>query len=338
MRVFVAGGSGTIGRRLVPQLRARGHQVTATTRGQRGTAELVALGATPVVVDGLDGVCVREAVARAEPDAIVHEMTSLSGKPDLRHFDRWFAVTNRLRTEGTNHLLAAAEAAGVGRFVVQSYTGWNNERTGGRVKDESDDLDRAPVRNQAESMAAIRFLERAVLGASLAGAALRYGSLYGPGASELMVALVRKRQLPVIGGGTGVWSWIHVDDAAAATVAALENAARGVFDIVDDEPAEVSKWLPCLAKAVGARLPLEVPSWLGRLAVGQVGVQWMTEARGASNRKAKQELPWRLRFPTWREGFVHGLDAERVDRSSLEALVGPPRGAEGRGARSVSAR
>jgi nucleoside-diphosphate-sugar epimerase len=322
MRVFVAGGSGAIGRRLVPQLLARGHQVTATTCSARGAAELDALGATSAVVDGLDGAAVREAVARAEPDAIVHEMTALSGKQDLKHFDRWFAVTNRLRTEGTGHLLAAAEAAGVRRLVAQSYTGWNNERVGGRVKDESDELDRAPAANQVESLAAIRFLERAVLGAPLAGVALRYGSLYGPGASEPMVELVRNRRLPVIGGGGGVWSWIHVDDAAAATVVALESGASGVFDVVDDEPAEVSLWLPWLARAVGASPPLRVPSWLGRLAVGQVGVQWMTEARGASNRKAKQQLQWRLRFPTWREGFVHGLGAEPADRGSLEALVG----------------
>jgi nucleoside-diphosphate-sugar epimerase len=322
MRVFVAGGSGAIGRRLVLQLVARGHQVTATTCSGRRAAEPIALGAASVVVDGLDGTAVREVVARARPDAIVHEMTSLSGKQDLKHFDRWFAVTNRLRTEGTSHLLAAAEAAGVTRFVAQSYTGWNNERVGGRVKDESDELDRAPARNQAESMAAIRFLEHAVLAAPLVGVALRYGSLYGPGASEPMVALVRKRQLPVIGGGAGVWSWIHVDDAAAATVVALERGACGVFDIVDDEPAEVSEWLPWLAQAVGAKPPLRVPSWLGRLAVGEVGVQWMTEARGASNRKAKQQLQWRLRFPTWREGFVHGRGAEPADRGSLEALVG----------------
>lgn len=333
MRVFVAGGSGAIGRRLVPQLLARGHQVTATTRSPRGAAELATIGAVPVVVDGLDGDAVRAAVAHAAPEAVIHEMTALSGKQDLKHFDRWFALTNRLRTEGTNHLIAAAEAAGVRRFVAQSYTGWNNERVGSRVKDESDDLDRAPAKNQAESLGAIRFLERAVLGASLEGVALRYGSLYGPGASEPMVALVRKRRLPVIGGGGGVWSWIHVDDAATATVVALEGEACGVFDVVDDEPAEVSQWLPCLAEAVGARPPLRIPSWLGRLAVGRVGTRWMTEARGASNRKAKQDLQWRLRFPTWRDGFVHGLGVEPLDRASLEALVGGPPETDGLSAR-----
>jgi nucleoside-diphosphate-sugar epimerase len=307
MRVFVAGATGAIGRRLVPQLVARGHEVTATTRSSDKVAQLRALGATPVVVDGLDGAAVGEAVARAEPDAIVHQMTALSGTPDLKRFDRWFSVTNELRTKGTEHLLAAAQAAGVERFVAQSYTGWTNARTGGPVKTEDDPLEPHPVNAQRETLAAIRFLEQAVSGAPLGGIVLRYGSFYGPGASEPLVELVRKRRFPIIGDGAGVWSWIHLDDAAAATVAALERGRRGIYNIVDDEPAKVSEWLPHLAEVVGAKPPLRVPAWLGRLLAGDVPVQWMTEGRGASNEKATRELDWRPAWRSWREGFRDAL-------------------------------
>jgi len=325
MRVFVAGGTGAIGRRLVPQLLLRGHEVTATTRDDRGAAELERIGASAAVLDGLDRTGVRAAVLHARPDVIVHEMTALAGKPDIRDFDRWFAVTNRLRTEGTRNLLAAAEAADVPRFVAQSYTGWNNARTGGRVKKETDPFDPMPAESQSESMAAIRYLEQAVHDAQPDGVVLRYGSLYGPGSSEGLVALVRDRKWPLVGNGEGVWSWLHLDDMASATVAAVERAAPGVYNVVDDEPAEVAEWLPYLASAVGAKPPRRVPAWLGRLAVGRVGVQWMTESRGASNRKAKTELGWRLRFPSWRQGFVEGLAAAPLDADSLEALVGPVR-------------
>ena len=325
MRVFVAGGTGAIGRRLVPQLLLRGHEVTATARDERGRTTVEAMGAEPAVVDGLDRSAILAAVLRARPEAIVHELTALGGKPDLRRFDRWFAVTNRLRTDGTKNLLAAAEAAGVRRFVVQSYTGWNNERTGGRAKTEADPLDPLPAQSQTESMAAIRFLERAVGEAELDGVVLRYGSLYGPGSSDAMVELVRKRSWPVVGDGGGVWSWIHLDDVSSATVAALERAAPGVYNVVDDEPAEVGEWLPYLASAVGAKPPRHVPAWLGRLALGEAGVRWMTEGRGASNAKAKTQLGWRLRYPTWRQGFVEGLDAAPLDAASLDGLIGPPR-------------
>jgi nucleoside-diphosphate-sugar epimerase len=307
MRVFVAGAAGAIGRRLVPRLVARGHQVTATTRGRHKVDQVRALGAEPVVVDGLDAVAVGEAVALAEPDAIVHQMTALAGKPNLRRFDRWFATTNELRTAGTEHLLAAAQAAGVRRFVAQSYTGWTNIRDGGRVKTEADPLDPDPAKAQVESMAAITFLERVVSEAPLEGTVLRYGNFYGPGATEPLVELIRKRQLPIIGDGGGVWSWIHLDDAAAATVAAVEHGGRGVYNIVDDEPAEVSVWLPYLAEVVGARPPLRVPVWLGRLAAGEVAVRWMTQGRGSSNEKAKRELDWRPAWTTWRDGFRHAL-------------------------------
>ena len=311
MRVFVAGATGAIGRRLVPQLVSAGHEVTATTRSPGKVDELRRLGAEAAVADGLDAPAVREAVARAEPEAIVHQMTALAGAPNLRRFDEWFATTNELRTKGTEHLLAAAEAAGVGRFVAQSYTGWPHAREGGPVKTEDDPFDPDPAKAQTQSLAAIEFLERTVLEAPLEGIVLRYGGFYGPGASEAYVDMVRKRRFPIIGDGGGVWSWIHVDDAAAATIAALERGHRGVYNIVDAEPAPVSEWLPYLAEAVGAKAPRRVPPWLGRLAAGEVAVRMMTEVRGSSNEKAKRELEWKPRWSSWRRGFRTGLsDAE----------------------------
>jgi nucleoside-diphosphate-sugar epimerase len=307
MRAFLAGATGAIGRRLVPQLVARGHQVTATTRSADKLDRLRALGAAPVVVDGLDAVAVGEAVARAEPDAIIHQMTALAGEPDLKHFDRWFARTNELRTKGTENLLAAASAADVGRFVAQSYTGWTNIRDGGPVKTEDDPFDPSPAKEQTESLAAIRFLEQVVLEAPLEGIVLRYGSFYGPGASELLVEQIRRRKLPVVGDGGGVWSWIHLDDAASATVAALERGKRGIYNIVDDEPAKASECIPYLAEVIGAKPPLHVPAWLGRFLAGEAAVGMMTEARGASNAKAKGELGWQPSFSSWREGFRDGL-------------------------------
>jgi len=291
----------------VPQLVAGEHHVTATTRSAEKLDRLRSLGAEAVVVDGLDAVAVGETVARAAPDAIIHQMTALAGMPDMKRFDRWFAVTNELRTKGTEHLLAAANATGVKRFVAQSYTGWTNIREGGPVKTEDDPLDPSPAKAQRESLAAIRFLEQTVVDAPLEGIVLRYGSFYGPGATELFVELVRKRKLPILGSGAGVTSWIHLDDAAAATVAALEHGRRGIYNVVDDEPAKVSDWLPYLAEVAGANPPLRIPAWIGRLAVGEAAVQWMTEGRGASNRKAKRELGWQPEWSSWREGFRHAL-------------------------------
>jgi nucleoside-diphosphate-sugar epimerase len=233
---------------------------------------------------------------------IVHQMTALAGVDDLKHFDDTFAVTNELRTKGTDHLLAAAEAVGVRRFVAQSYTGWSNAREGGAVKTEADPLDPDPPKSQVRSLAAIRRLEWAVLNAPLEGIVLRYGSLYGPGASDELLEVVRKRKLPIVGDGGGVWSWIHVDDAASATAAAVERGGRGRFNVVDDEPAPVSEWLPYLAKCIGARPPRHVPVWLARLSVGEVGVSLMTQIRGSSNAKAKRKLGWEPRW-TWRQGF-----------------------------------
>jgi nucleoside-diphosphate-sugar epimerase len=308
MRVFLAGGTGAVGRRLLPQLLAAGHEVTATTHRPANVDLLRGLGAAPVIADGLDAKAIAEAVADARPDAVVHQMTALAARPNMRRFDRWFATTNQLRTKGTDILLAAARDVGVRRFVAQSYTGWNNPRTGGRVTTEADGLDPQPLKWQRQSLAAIEHLEQAVQAAPLEGIVLRYGNLYGPGASDALIELVHKRRLPIIGAGTGVWSWTHLDDAATATVASLEGGASGVYAITDDEPAAVSEWLPYLAEAVGARPPMRVPEWLAVPIAGSVVVRWMTEGRGASNEKAKRELGWRPAWASWRDGFRAGLD------------------------------
>jgi nucleoside-diphosphate-sugar epimerase len=309
MRVFVAGGTGVLGQRLVPQLVARGHQVTATTTSAAKLSLLAQMGAEGVVMDGLDAASVGEAVAKAQPDAIVHQMTAISvthaGKPDLKHMDRWFASTIRLRTEGTDHLLAAAQATGVSHFVAQSYASWNGIREGGWVKTEQDPLDLEEGTAAHPGMEAIRHVEDVVLRAD--GAALRYGGLYGPGATDDQVELIRKRQFPLVGRGTGYSSWVHLDDAASATVLALEHKARGVFNIVDDEPAPASEWLPYLAACAGAKRPMRVPKWVARLLAGDVAVTMMTEGRGFSNAKAKRELGWELRYPSWRQGFKEAL-------------------------------
>ena len=304
MRVFVAGGTGVIGRRLVPQLVARGHLVTATTTSAAKVGVLEQLGAEAVVMDGLDAASVGEAVARARPDAIAHEMTAI-GKPDIKHMDRWFAVTNRLRTEGTDHLLGAAEVVGVSNVVAQSYANWNGIRSGGWVKTEEDPLDPQTGTTAQPVMEAVSHLEDAV--GQAGGAVLRYGGLYGPGATDDQVELIRKRQFPLVGNGNGYSSWVHVDDAASATVLALEQQAKGVFNIVDDEPAPAREWLPYLAECAGAKRPMKVPAWLARLLAGPVAVTMMTEGRGFSNDKAKRELGWVLRYPSWRQGFKEGL-------------------------------
>jgi nucleoside-diphosphate-sugar epimerase len=310
MRVFVAGAAGAIGSQLLPRLVAHGHQVTASTRSPAKAERLRALGAEPVVLDGLDAVVVGEEVARAEPEVVIHQMTALAGGLDLRRFDRTFAVTNRLRTAGTDNLLAAATAVGARRFIAQSYAGWPSGRDSSRVTTEDDPLDLGPPRAQRESLAAIAHLERAVTSAGqLDGIVLRYGSFYGPGASDELVEMVRKRRVPVIGNGAGIWSWLHVADAAAATVCALDLGAPGVYNVTDDEPASVAEWLPYLAQAVGAKPPYRVPRWIGRLAAGEVGVSMMTRIRGASNAKAKRDLSWQPAWPSWRQGFRDGLAA-----------------------------
>jgi len=309
MRMFVAGATGAIGRELVPRLVAAGHEVTGMTRSQSKQAMLSELGATPVMADALDPEQVAEAVARAMPDVIVHELTAI-GALDLRHFDRDFALTNRLRTDGTDYLLSAGQAVGVRRFVAQSTCGYGAyARTGGAVKTEEDPLDAFPVREMRETLAAIRHLEDAVLSARWTeGIVLRYGAFYGPGTSLSpdgeQFEMVRKRKFPLVGDGGGVWSFIHIADAAEATVAAIERGSRGIYNVVDDDPARVAEWLPALAHTLGAKKPMRVPRFIGRLFAGQAGAVMMTEIRGASNAKVKVELAWRPTHPSWRKGFA----------------------------------
>jgi nucleoside-diphosphate-sugar epimerase len=311
MKVFVAGASGAIGRRLVPVLRAGGHDVVGMTRTPAKADELRALGADPVVADGLDRDAVIDAVVRAKPDAVIHQMTALTNLSNFRKFDQEFAQTNRLRTTGTDHLLEAARLAGARRFVAQSYGGWTSERTGGPVKTEDDPLDPNPPAAMSQTLDAIKYLERAVLSAGdIEGIVLRYGGFYGPGASDRaggFVDQVRRRKIPIIGNGAGVWSFIHVDDAATATMLAMTEGKPGVYNVSDDDPAPVAEWLPDLARALDAKPPRRVPVWVGRLFAGDPGVSMFTQIRGISNAKAKRELGWQPRFASWREGFRHGV-------------------------------
>jgi nucleoside-diphosphate-sugar epimerase len=312
MKVFVAGATGALGRQLVPQLVAKGHEVVGMTRSPEKQDLVRGLGARPAVADALDPEAVAQAVAEAEPDVIVHQLTALSGDFDMRHLERFFALTNRLRTEGTDHLLAAGRAVGVKRFVAQSYAGWPAARTGGPVKTEEDSLDPDPPEAMRGVLDAIRYLEESVTGATWTeGIALRYGGFYGPGTGMShggdQAELIAKRKWPLIGDGGGVWSFIQIEDAAAATVEAVEHGSRGVYNVVDDDPAPVREWLPALAKALGARKPMRLPRWIGRLAAGEAAVVMMTEIRGASNAKAKRELGWQPRYASWRQGFADGL-------------------------------
>ena len=320
MRVFVAGASGAVGTRLVAQLIDAGHEVTGTSRSPENAARVQALGAEAVVLDLLDARAVREAVREAEPEAIVHEATALADVNFSRNLDRSFEQTNRLRREGTDALLAAAEEAGIPRFVAQSYANLRYPREGGPVKTEDDPLDAAPVEAMRETFAAMAHLDEAVTEAG--GIALRYGNFYGA-ANDGLIEPVRKRQFPIAGDGGGVSSFIHLDDAAAATVLALEHDGPAIYNIVDDEPAPVREWLPVLADALGAKPPRHVPVWLARLFAGELGVVMGTEARGASNAKAKRELGWTPHHPSWRQGFaeVYGnLAAPETDAARAEGL------------------
>ncbi len=303
MRVFIAGATGVVGRHLVSALIAGGHEVTGTTRSPAKAAELQDLGATPVIADGLDRRAIVDAVKAAQPDVIVHQMTALAGLRSFRNFDKQFAVTNELRTKGTDYLLEAARQVGARRFIAQSYVGWNIRTRAGRLATEEDPLDPDPLPSARQSMAAIRHVEQTVPAAVPEGLVLRYGPFYGHGASDAMLDVVRKRQLPVIGGGTGIWSFCEVTDAAAATAAAVSRGAPGIYHVVDDDPAPVREWLPYLAQCLGAKPPMHAPAWLGRLLAGQEAVFMMTESRGAANEKAKRELGWAPRYASWREGF-----------------------------------
>jgi nucleoside-diphosphate-sugar epimerase len=300
MRVFLAGASGAIGTRLVPQLIDRGHEVIGTFRSPGNAERVRALGAEPIALDLLDPRAVRKAVLETDPDAIVHQATALADVRFSRNLDRSFAQTNGIRTQGTDALLAAAREAGVHRFVAQSFASYRYAREGGPVKTEGDPLDPTPPASARQTNAAMRYLDQAVTEAG--GIALRYGNFYGA-SNDGLIEPVRKRQFPIVGNGGGVSSFIHLDDAAAATVLAVEHDQAGIYNIVDDEPAPVREWLPVLASVLGAKPPRHVPRWLARLVAGEGAVMMGTESRGASNAKAKRELGWTPRYPSWRQGF-----------------------------------
>jgi nucleoside-diphosphate-sugar epimerase len=314
MRVFVAGATGAIGQYLVPMLIAAGHEVTGSTRSPARASRLSRAGARPVVLDGLDRPAVIAAVEAAQPDVIVHQMTALASLRNFRRFDADFAVTNELRTKGTDYLLEAARQVGTRRFIAQSFTGWTNGRTAGPGRPggpagpaaaaEDEPLDPDPLPSTARTLAALRHVEEAVPGGAPEGVVLRYGMFYGPGTSPAMLETVRKRKLPVVGGGTGIWSFVEVSDAAAATALAVSRGAPGLYNIVDDDPAPVSVWLPYLCSCLQAKPPVQVPGWLGKLLAGEVAVALMTQTRGAANAKARTELGWVPRYPSWREGFA----------------------------------
>jgi len=312
LKIFLAGATGAIGKALVPQLLGSGHEVVALARSAGKARALEALGAKIVIADALDADALTAAITRTEPEAVIHQLTALAGVGSFRNFDREFAPTNRLRTEATDTLLAAALLVGARRFIAQSFCGWPFAREGGAVKSEDAPLDPNPPASFRNTLAAIRSLEDAVREVvGIDARALRYGMLYGPGTGfardGAIVKAVRKRNFPLVGDGAGVWSFLHVSDAARATVAALSRGAPGIYNIVDDEPAPVSDWLPYLAHALGARPPRRLSVWLARLAMGEGGVSMMTKVRGGSNAKAKRELGWQPVYESWRRGFVEGL-------------------------------
>jgi nucleoside-diphosphate-sugar epimerase len=313
MKVFVAGATGAVGKQLVPLLVAKGHEVAGMTRTDAKADQLRSVGARPVVADALDADDVGRAVGEAEPDVIVHQLTAIPAKINMRRFEDEFALTNRLRIDGTDHLLSAGRAVGVKRFVAQSNATLYARR-GGPIKSEDAPIEDDPPAQLREGLAALRHLEAAVTGAHWTeGVVLRYGWFYGPGTSIALdplgsqVEAIRKRQLPIVGRGTGIWSFIHIEDTATAAAAAVEDGPAGIYNVVDDEPAPVSEWAPVLAAAVGAKRPLRVPRWLGRLVAGEWATVAMTELRGAANDKAKRKLGWQPRYPSWRQGFAEGL-------------------------------
>jgi nucleoside-diphosphate-sugar epimerase len=312
MRVFVAGSTGAVGKFLLPDLANDGHEVVALVRTAQKGAEVEALGAKTAVADPLDKEALTAAIRKAEPEVIVHQLTALARVGNFKKFDQEMELTNRLRTEVTDTLLAAARLVRTRRFIAQSFCGWTFAREGGAIKTEEDPLDPTPPAAFSRTLSAIRYLEDAVQATrDLQALALRYGFFYGPGTGMAhdgaITDLVRKRRLPIVGDGGGIWSFIHIRDVARATAAAVAGGAPGLYNVVDDEPAPVSAWLPVLAQALGAKPPRRVPVWLGKLAIGEGGVSMMTRIRGASNAKAKQELGWRPQYPSWRQGFVHGL-------------------------------
>ena len=313
MKVFVTGGTGAIGQFLLPLLVENKHEVVALTRSASKATKLEDIGVTPVIADPLDKPALTAAVRRAEPEVIIHQLTALSNAGNFRKFDQEFALTNRFRTEVTDTLLAAARTIGTRRLIAQSYCGWPYAKKGGPVKTEEDPLDPKPPESFTKTLASIRSLEDKLHKTSfLEGIALRYGNFYGPGTAigkgGVIVKMVKKRRFPIAGGGGGIWSFIHVMDAARATIAAMSRGAAGVYNIADDEPAKVATWLPVLAKEVGAKPPRKIPHWLGELMIGKAGMMMMTQIRGCSNAKAKRELGWTPVYPSWRIGFADGLE------------------------------
>jgi nucleoside-diphosphate-sugar epimerase len=324
MKVFVAGASGALGKQLVPKLVEQGHEVTGMTRNSAKRDLVRELGARPAVADGLDPEAVAQAVAEAEPDVVVHQLTAINPGKLGRSIDKLFTLTNRLRTEGTDHLLAAARAVGAKRFIAQSFAGWPFELIGGPVKTEEDPLQSSPPKTVSQSLGAIKYLEETVTGADgIEGLALRYGGFYGPGTSlginpdGEQIVMIRKRRLPIIGDGGGIWSLVHIQDAASATAAAVERGEPGVYNVVDDEPAPAGVIITELANVIGVKEPRRIPRWLGRLIAGEGNEIMMTEVRGASNAKAKRELGWQLRYPSWRLGFREGLEPDRAPDGSV---------------------
>lgn len=313
MKVFLAGAGGAVGKAIIPMLINAGHQVTALTRSEKKSSIIKSLGAIPIIADAMNEKSVVEAICKIKPDAIIHQMTAINpGRVNLKKLDKEFELTNKLRTVGTDYLLKAAREAGVKKFIIQSFAGWNYERTGGKIKTENDPLDPNPPRMQQEMMAAIQYLEKAVFDApNINATVLRYGAFYGPGTSlslnGTIVEDIRKRMFPIVGGGTGIWSFAHIEDVASATVAALHSNKTGVFNIVDDDPAPLYEWLPYLAEVVGAKPPMRLPVFIARPIIGEVGISFMTQIRGVSNAKAKKELNWAPKWKSWREGFKFGL-------------------------------
>jgi nucleoside-diphosphate-sugar epimerase len=312
MRVFVTGGTGAVGAFLLPHLVESGHEVIALIRTAQKAKAIEAIGVKIALADALNKEELTAAIRKAEPEVIIHQLTALAGTGNFKKFEEEFALTNRFRTEVTDVLMAAAREVGTHRFIAQSFCGWPFAREGGPVKTEDDPLDPNPPASFSKTLAAIRYLEDTMQrSADLQAFALRYGTFYGPGSGIAkdgsIVEMVRKRRLPIVGDGSGIWSFTHLNDAARATVAAISQGDPGIYNVVDDDPAPVSAWLPALAEAVGARPPFKVPIWLGKLAIGDGGVSMMTKIRGASNAKAKRNLGWQPIYPSWRRGFVEGL-------------------------------
>ena len=317
MRIFLAGASGAVGKRLVPALVTKGHHVVGMIHSPQKADWVRLMGAEPILANGLHADAVHQAVARTHPEVIINQMTALSPDFNPRKFDQIFATTNRLRTEGNDNLLAAAKAGGVRRFIAQSYAGWPYARIGGPIKTEADPLDPDPPKPLRNTLTAIRHLESATIHAGLEGFVLRYGSFYGPGTtSDGMLDQIRKRRMPVVGDGAAIWSFLHIDDAAQATVAAVEAGAPGIYNIVDDEPATVSSWLPEVARLTGSQPPRHVAVWLARFLIGEAGIIMMTATRGASNQKAKMELGWTPFWKSWRDGFRNEIDENRQPKAA----------------------